>query len=126
MRFGLAILLILGAVIVGAIGYQIGISQAVSVVAPGATAVPAVYPYFWQPFGFFGFGFLGLLFPLLFIFLIFGLIRGIAGGGRWGGYGKGGWYGGDRRAMLEQWHRELHGEKPAGATGQPREEGPRR
>jgi hypothetical protein len=124
MRIGMAILLILGAVIVGAIGYQIGVSQAITVATPGATTVPAVYPYFWHPFGFFGFGFLGLLFPLLFLFLIFGLVRA-AWWGR-GGYGGGRWYGGDRRAMLEQWHREMHGEKPAGTTEQQREEGPRR
>ena len=124
MRIGMAILLILGAVIVGAIGYQIGVSQAITVATPGATTVPAAYPYFWHPFGFFGFGFLGLLFPLLFLFLIFGAIRGF-GAGRWGGY-RGGWYGGDRRAMLEQWHREMHGEKPPASTEQQRQEGPRR
>jgi hypothetical protein len=118
MRIGTAILLVLGAVVVGVIGYQIGVSQAVVVAQPGATAV---YPYFWHPFGF-GFGFLGLLFPLLIIFVIFGAIRGFA----WrGGYGPGHWYGADRRAMLDQWHREAHGEKPASGTEQ-REEGPRR
>ena len=123
MRFGMAILLIVGALIVGAIGYQVGVSQAITVAAPGTTT-PAVYPYFWHPFGF-GFGFLGLLFPLFFLLLIFAAIRGAIGGGRWGGYGRG-WYGPDRRAMLEQWHREMHGEKPAGTTEQQREEGPRR
>jgi hypothetical protein len=125
MRFGIGILFLIGVLIVGAIGYQIGVSQAITVAAPGATTVPAVYPYFWHPFGWFGFGFLGLLFPLLFLFLIFGALRAAFGGGRWGGY-RHGWYGGDRRAMLEQWHREMHGEKPAAGTEQQREEGPRR
>ena len=119
MRFGMAILFILGVLVVGAVGYQIGVTQAIPAIAPGTTPVPAVYPYFWHPFGF-GFGFLGLLFPLLFFLLIFAAIRGA-----WGGYGRHGWYGGDRRAMLDQWHREQHGEKPS-TTAERREEGPRR
>ena len=116
MRAFVAFLLfILGVVAVGAIGYQLGLSQAVSVVAPGAGGAPIVAPYYWHPFGF-GFGFFGLLFPILGLFLLFGLFRALAWGRGWGGhrgYGYGPWREGGPKAMLEEWHREAHGEKPA-------------
>ena len=101
--------------IVGVIGYQIGVSQNIAAQIPAGTAV--VPPYYYGPHWFgwgFGFGFLGLLFPLFFFFLIFGLLRAAMWGGRgWGG-GRMGWGGqGDwRRQRLEEIHRELHGEKP--------------
>ncbi len=69
-----------------------------------------------------GFGFLGCLFPLLGLFLLFGLLRlafghrhwGWRGGyGRWGG-GPGGMGGGNAEhpapPMFEEWHRRAHGE----------------
>ena len=98
---GLVILLIVGA---GA--YQLGVTQGA---AATGTAVAAPAVYYWHPFFFGGFGF---LFPLLFLFLIFFLIRGAFWG--WGrGYGGPGRYGlGDRQAMLEDWHKRAHGETP--------------
>ena len=64
-------------------------------------------PYYYHPF-YGGFGFFGFLFPILFIFLIFGLLRSAFWG--WGGrYGTR--YGG--RERLEELHRELH-ERPQG------------
>ncbi len=74
-------------------GVQQGIVEAGRV--PAGAAVPYVgYGYGYHP-GFFGFGFLGFLFPLLFIFLIFGLVCAAFGGGRghrgWGGRGWGGY-----------------------------------
>jgi hypothetical protein len=103
--FAIVALLLFGGV--AGIAYQAG---AASVAGAGAAA--AGYPYYWHPF-FFGFPFFGLLFPLLFFFLIFGLARALF----WGGYGRP-WGGrGDRRRMLEEWHREMH-EQPGQRTEQ--------
>jgi hypothetical protein len=96
------------ALIVGVFAYQLGLSQGLATTIPaGAAPVAYYYPHFG-----FGFGFLGLLFPLLFLFLIFGALRAAVWGGR-GGYGPRGW-GGNGRARIEELHRELHGEKPSG------------
>jgi hypothetical protein len=94
------------ALIVGLVGYQIGLSQAVATAVPAGAAPVAYYGY---PYWHFGFGFFGFLFPLLFFFLFFGLLRAAFWGGRgWkGGYGHG-----DHRSRLEELHRELHGEAP--------------
>ena len=111
----LVTLVIAGIVGVGA--YDLGVQQGLA--STGTAVAPAAYyhPFFWGGFGFFGF-----LFPLLFIFLIFGLLRAAFGG--WGnryggGWGRYGYYG--PRERLEEIHRELHGEKPkdAGQSGTP-------
>ncbi|HEV8228915.1 MAG TPA: hypothetical protein VGQ86_03075 [Candidatus Limnocylindria bacterium] len=93
------------AVVVGIVAYQIGLSQGLATTLPAGAPPVAYYGY---PHWGFGFGFLGLLFPIFFLFLVFGLFRAAAGGWR-GGYGHD-----YRRARLEELHRELHGEKPAG------------
>jgi hypothetical protein len=97
------------AVVVGVFAYQLGLSQGLATALPAGAAPAAYYGY---PHWGFGFGFLGLLFPLLFFFLIFGALRAAWWGGR-GGYGPKGW-GGNGRARIEELHRELHGEKPSG------------
>ncbi len=88
------------------LGYQAGLAQGL---AQGGGAIVTA-PYYVAPFGF-GFGFFGLLFPLLFLFLIFGLGRALFWRG-WGGHGHAGgprrW--GDPQVMLEEWHRKAHGE----------------
>jgi hypothetical protein len=94
---------------VGGIAYSMGLAAAG---VPAAGAAPAMYPYYWHP-GFMGFGFFGFLFPLLFLFLIFGLARAAFGGSRWHGYGRG-WGGGPR--MLEEWHREYHEREKTGTA----------
>jgi hypothetical protein len=77
-------------------------------VASGAPA-PVVYypgPYYGHGWGG-GFGFFGIFFWILGIFLIFGLVRAAFGRGRWGG--PGGWSrheGG--KGHLEEWHRQAH------------------
>ena len=99
--------------IVGVIGYQIGVSQNIAAQLPAGTAVaPGYYGPGWG-WGW-GFGFLGFLFPLFFFFIIFGLLRAAMWGGRGYGPGRMGWGGqGDwRRQRLEEIHRELHGDKP--------------
>jgi hypothetical protein len=100
------IVTLLIAAIVGVGAYQLGLSQGLA--GTGTAVAPAVY---YHPYFFGGFGF---LFPLLFLFFIFFLIRGAFGGwGRHygGGWGKAGYYQSPRE-RLEELHRELHGEKP--------------
>ncbi len=112
--FGIIVTLVIAA-IVGVGAYQLGIAQGLA--NTGTAVAPAVYYY--HPFFFGGFGF---LFPLLFIFLIFALIRGAFGG--WGRHYGGGWgkgYYQSPRERLEALHKELHGEKPtdSGTTPPP-------
>jgi hypothetical protein len=100
------------ALIVGAGAYELGVQQGLA--TTGTAVAPAVY---YHPFFFGGFG---ILFPLLFLFLIFGLARAAFGG--WGRrYGGWGGYYASPRERLEDIHRELHGEKPkdAGQSGTP-------
>ncbi len=140
------IIVVVGGGAIATTAYQAGLSQAVTTVAQGATGaaattgttvvVPAYgYGYGWHGFGW-GFGFFGFFGFLLVAFLIFGLIRAIAFGGR-GGWGRG-WKGGGRwdgpgdhrhpfesraREVFTELHREAHegpSDKPAGpadATG---------
>jgi hypothetical protein len=109
MSLGRTIAILLFAFVVGLVGYQIGVSQAIATQIPAGSGVPAAYPYWYGPGFGFGIGFFGLLFPLFFLFLFFGLMRAAIGGGRhWSGQG---WT--SRRERLEELHRELHGEKPS-------------
>jgi hypothetical protein len=94
------------ALAVGLVAYQMGLSQGLATTIPAGAAPVAYYAY---PHMGFGFGFLGLLFPILFLFLIFGAMRAAFWGSR-GGYGGRGW--GNGRQRIEELHRELHGEKP--------------
>jgi hypothetical protein len=110
----LAVLILLS--IVGVIGYQIGIGQNIAAQIPAAGAPVAYYGYPYH----FAFGFLGFLFPLFFLFIIFGLLRAAMWGGRgWGGHHKYGYgqmrgpWGDEARTRIEELHKELHGEKPA-------------
>ena len=95
------------ALIVGVFAYQLGLSQGLATTIPAGAAPVAYYGY---PHWGFGFGFLGLLFPLFFLFLIFGALRAAMWGGR-GGYGGRGW--GNGRQRIEDLHAELHREKPS-------------
>ena len=83
---------------------------------PGAPGVPGrwVNPYYGYGYGPFirpwGFGFFpfGFLFPLLFFFLIFWLIRGLFWRG-WGGPRYYGWGGPNQvPPPFEEWHRRAH------------------
>lgn len=96
------------ALAVGLVAYQIGVSQGLATTLPAGVAPVAYYGY---PHWGYGFGFLGFLFPLLFLFLIFGAMRAAFGGGH-RGYGPRGW--GNGRERIEELHRELHREKPSG------------
>jgi hypothetical protein len=139
----LAVLLVVGLLAgIGISVYNAGVSQGlaqnVTAAASGAPAVVYGYPGYYGHWGF-GFGFFGIFFWILGIFLIFALLRAAFGWGRWGrsrwgGYGPGGYrpggfggYGGHksghddpRRAMLDEWHREAHGSgasEPSGPSG---------
>jgi hypothetical protein len=92
------------ALIIGVGAYQLGVAQGLAQTGTAVAPVAYYHPFFYGGFGF--------LFPLLFIFLLFFLIRGAFWGGsgrRYGGYG---YYRGDPRERFEEWHKELHGEKP--------------
>jgi hypothetical protein len=115
----LALVLIAGAVSLGVYVYNVGVAQGLAESGKLATLTPQegakLYPYyyrgpFWHPWPFFGFGFFGCFGPLLFILLIFLLVRGLVWGGPWGrGYvwRHGPW---DKGAppMFDEWHRQAH------------------
>jgi hypothetical protein len=99
-------------------GVSAGLAETGTAVASGA---PVVYygPYVGHPWGWGGFGFFGIFFWILGIFLIFGLIRAVFGFGRWGG--RRDWYGhhgpggyGPPKDHLDDWHRRAHqpGDEP--------------
>ena len=115
----LAIVLIVGAVVLGSYAYSIGVSQglATSGKLPATGVAPVPYPYygpfFLHPFGW-GFGLLGCLFPLLFFLLFFSLIRFVIWGPRWGWRHHRHWDrdGRDVPPMVEDWHRKMHEPQP--------------
>jgi hypothetical protein len=109
---GIIVTLVIAA-FVGVGAYQLGVAEGLA--SSGTAAAPVVYHY---PYFFGGFGF---LFPLLFILLLFVLVRGAFWGG-WGRrYGGPGPYWADPRTRLEEWHKEMHGERPkdTGTTSPP-------
>lgn len=70
------------------------------------------YGWGWHPFN--SFGFLSCLIPLLFVFLVFALVRGMFGWRRWGwhGGGPGGWEQRGRE-KFDEWHKQAHGGEPS-------------
>ncbi|HEV2249907.1 MAG TPA: hypothetical protein VGT60_05325 [Candidatus Limnocylindria bacterium] len=116
MRALLAAILIVvlgGAIAAGA--YEAGLAQsAQQIVVPatvplsGGAPVVAYYghPYGWG-FGFFPFGF---LFPIVGLFLFFGLMRALIGGGRASWHH--GWHDGQSGvpSRFDEWHKRSHGE----------------
>ena len=101
-------------------GVSAGLAQAGAVGAGAVT--PYIYGWGFHP-GFLGFGFLGLLFPILFLFVVFGLLRAAIWGGRRGGRGWGhGWQAGagpdawrtERERYLADMHRRMHDAEASG------------
>lgn len=147
-RILLAVAVIAGVAGVSALSYRAGVMQGlaqsgkIEFVAPppvegGAPRGGAPWGYYggpgfyrhwgFGPFGGPGFGFLGCLFPLLILFLIFGLFRWLFwrpmfwGGGHHGPWGKGlppMWRERGREAF-DEWHRQAHGEAPKPAEDKP-------
>jgi hypothetical protein len=113
----IVLVLVLIAVLVGAgvMVYNAGIAQGLA--SNGKLALPdggtTPYPYagpFLRPWGF-GFGLFGLIGPLLFLLLIFALLRGVFFAGRrgsWGWRGPRGDWPKDVPPMVEEWHRKMH------------------
>ena len=111
-RSGAAILAVLSAIVIGYLAFEAGLQHGVLAAGQGAAAAPYAYGYHYGP----GFGFFGLLFPLLFIFLIFGLLRAAFGCEPHSG-GHGGYWRGGPRATFEEWHREAHTDRPPDGSG---------
>ena len=126
----LVVALIGAAAALGWMAYNAGVTQgaAQGAGAPLAVAPYAMYgPHFMAPFGF---GFLGCLAPLAFLFLVFGLFRLVVWGGmrrhmsHGGGWGPRGWGGppGNPDGMRAHWRQrmeELHREMHAAGSGEP-------
>jgi hypothetical protein len=116
----LAVVLIVGAVGMGVYAYNVGVTQGMvasgKVIAPTTDVAPVPYyrPSFYRPFGF-GFGFLGCLFPLFFLFLLFGVLRAFMWRGRWGWRHHRHWESGEHGIppMVEEWHRKMHEQQAA-------------
>lgn len=107
---GLLITIVLVAIlaIVGVGAYNAGVAQGLA--DSGRLAAPGVVAY--HPWYGFGFGLFGLLFPLLFLFLIFGAARAWFWHGRGHGYWSRGRTWGEAPPIFEEWHRRAHGEAP--------------
>ena len=128
---GALVVLLLAGVGIGI--YNAGVSQGIAQAATlpeGSTVITTVpYGYGWHG-GFFGFGFLWILFPIFFFLLLFGLARAAFGGGRrWGGpgwgpggYGRDGWHE-ERERRMAEYHQRLHDEQ-AGRSGNPNRPNP--
>jgi hypothetical protein len=108
--FAIAILAVLLLGGIAGVAYQMGAAAGAAATGAAGTAV-AAYPYWHVGFGFFPF--FGFLFPLLFLFLIFGLARAAFWGGRGYGYGR---HGGGPR-MFDEWHKEAHERGTGTSTG---------
>ena len=98
-----AVVVMVIALAVGAVGYDIGVSHGLAIAAPAAGAPGAAVPYMsYRPWGFgFGFG------PLLFLLLFFGLFRSLL----WRGAYRGRWHHAGARCVpprFEEWHRRAH------------------
>jgi len=103
-------LLVLGAIAaVGAYEYRVGLARGLE--ASGKLpAGPGGWPV-W-PYPYWGFHTFGFVFPLLFLFLIFGVARRLFW---WGPRGRG--YGRrDLPARFEEWHRKAHESMASGET----------
>ena len=112
-RLFLAVALVVAIGTAGIWAYQAGLAAGI---AQGGGTVTYPGPgYGWHPFGI-GFGFFGFLGTILFLFLVFGLIRALVWGGRgpgWRGPGRwdgdhehGGWT--SREERFERLHRRIH------------------
>ena len=112
---------------IGAGIYQAGVTQ--GVIDAGRFPAGAAVPVAGYGGGYHDGGFLGLLFPLLFLFLVFGVLRSAFSRGRgWGhghdyghgferhGWDKGPGPGWDREGTIAEMHRRMH--EADGAGGQ--------
>ena len=126
----LVVALAVGAAALGWSAYSAGLAQGAAQsggqVAPQAAGPYPFYAYGRYGFHPFGFGFLGCLGPLVFLFVVFALFRLLFWGGmgrhRHWGWGPKGPFMPDEfrnhwRERAEEWHRQQHGEQPAESGG---------
>ena len=94
-------------------GIAQGIVQSDKLPAPVSGAAPSPY-YYGAPFLFhpFGFGFLGWLVPLFFLFLVFGFLRALFWGAHWRSWRHYRHWEDGYPPMFEEWHRRMHENKP--------------
>lgn len=119
--WGLLVVVVLAGIGVGIYnaGLQQGIVQSANL--PAGTVPYAAYGWHW------GGGILGLFFPILFLFILFGIARAAFGHRHgWGhGYGRGPWMGPtgpmtpgtDRDQLVAEMHRRLHEAEGTDAKG---------
>jgi hypothetical protein len=139
-----ATLIVVGLLVsVGAGIYQAGVAQGIVDAGrfPAGAAVPVAGVGYGLGFGWHGPSIFGLFFGLLFLFILFGIIRAAFFGGRGRGWGRGGWghgygYGpgwgrgegpsdGDgprswreaREQRMADWHKQLHDDEAKGPGG---------
>ncbi len=117
-----AVILVVAAVAIALVAYNVGYTDGAAAQRAGTIgSVPFGYFGPWGYRGGFGFGLLGLLFPILFFFLIFAFFRAIFWGGprRYGRWEREPWQG--PSSTFESWHRQAHGEpwQPGAAPGGP-------
>lgn len=119
--WGLATLLIAGAV--GIAAYQWGLSTSFAGTAPAAAAGASPYygPWAYGMGSGFGFGLFHLVGFLFFVLLLVAFVRFAFGARHWGGYGHWGGPHGPRGAYFqerfEEMHRHAHGEPATPAAG---------
>jgi hypothetical protein len=120
LRILSAIILVALVVGAGVFVYNAGVAQGLATsgqaVASNGQGTPGPYYYyapFYRPWGF---GPFGLIFPLLFVFLIFLAVRGLffrdwRRHGPWMRYGPYDYGRRDVPPMAEEWHRKMHEEQ---------------
>jgi hypothetical protein len=141
----LVAVLAIGGGLIATTAYQAGLGTAITTATgdAGTAVTPVVvtpaygygYGPGWHPG--FGFGFFGFLGTLLFLFIVFALLRAIfwrGGSGRrgwgpggWGGYGYGkgtdgsgyGPWASHANQSFDEWHRRAHGEAAPPEPGDP-------
>ncbi|MBI3537228.1 MAG: hypothetical protein HY070_06700 [Chloroflexi bacterium] len=91
---------------VGVYAYNAGIAQ--GVIDSGKLTAPVPNPYFGFGYHPFGFGAFGCFAPLLFLFLIFGLMRLVFFRGHYGWRGRMMHGEKDVPPMFEEWHKRAH------------------
>src|SRR5262249_25276990 len=120
MLIGIVLVVAVAAGLAG-IGTQIynagiaqGIAQSGKLPSTGPGAGPHPHPFYpyYGPFHGFGFGFFGLLWRVLVIFLRFGVLRRAF----WGGGPGSGSYGRGAPRWFEEWHRQAHEPKGTGTV----------
>ena len=115
-RWIAALTAVFGAVAVGVLSYNAGVSHGLAIGPALANAPnPQAVPYGWyRPWGFgFGFGFFPF-FPFLFILFWFFIIRALFWRGAWGyrgGWEHRRWDTGGVPPAFEEWHRRAHAQQ---------------